>query len=206
MFESELEELQQLSDSAREDADAQRARIHESIRRQARQYPAACRQFVDGLDVRNPDQQLKIWDIYEALSVQAADWESFFLAELDKLLAACATNPRDNRLFKHFVPFGYLQNRASSALCGKFRERFVASMSSPVTPLRRASADMVGSFQLGEDAAAIEATRKALRDPDWKVRTFAEVTLSEHSALPPGYAPSLLDRIRRRLFNWTEYV
>jgi ClpX C4-type zinc finger len=75
-------------------------------------------------------------------------------------------------------------------------QRWVRHLSSPDPFLRCLAAVGLGDRGLANDPAAREALLGALADTDWRVRAFAEATLSNAGALPDGYRPSFVGRLR----------
>ncbi|MBP7149113.1 MAG: hypothetical protein KBD01_16415 [Acidobacteria bacterium] len=204
MFEKELAELERLDSHARGAVEA-RQRIHARIRDIALQDPR-CLESVNSLDPHDATDAIRLADIYEALAPAAPTLESFFAAQLSRILASCRARPRSRPAFGVLIAFMFLESCAPDTLRRRLRALPVEGLRSDRASLRRACADLLGGHRLADDAPAREAVYRSLSDPDWRVRALAESSLEEEGLLPPDYRPSVLDRLRRRFLSWTDYV
>jgi hypothetical protein len=75
-------------------------------------------------------------------------------------------------------------------------QRWVRHLSSSDPFLQCIAAVALGDWGLANEPTAREALVTALADADWRVRALAEATLSKAGALPDGYRPSFVGRLR----------
>jgi hypothetical protein len=73
---------------------------------------------------------------------------------------------------------------------------WVRDLSSPNPFLRCLAAVALGAWGLANDPTGRQALWAALADTDWRVRALAEATLSKNGALPDGYRPAFVGRLR----------
>jgi hypothetical protein len=209
MFDAELAELNAPGlSNASGLTDEARATIHGRMRAQAQLAPVRLAEWIQTLDPTDEDQADRLTEVYEALAPDAVALEAFFLAELNRLLAVCEAHPGSGPVFVALFGLGWFEDYAPESLQRSARERLVLGLGSSSASVCRVCADMLAGFDIGRDAAARTATEAALRDSDWKVRAFAERTLSEAGLLPQGHRVSLIDWLRRRMGSWpnTGYV
>jgi ATP-dependent protease Clp ATPase subunit len=75
-------------------------------------------------------------------------------------------------------------------------ERLIRNLKSPHFFLRCLAAVSLGDSEFADDPVAHQALVVALADKNWRVRALAEATLSKAHALPAGYRPSFVGRLR----------
>jgi hypothetical protein len=75
-------------------------------------------------------------------------------------------------------------------------QHWVRHLSSPKYFFRCLAAVALDDSGLASEPAAHQALLAALADTDWRVRALAEATLSKIGALPDGYRPSFVGRLR----------
>ncbi|MDX1996341.1 MAG: hypothetical protein SF066_01375 [Thermoanaerobaculia bacterium] len=206
MFDKELAELDELDFSSTSGLpDEARAAIYGRMRAQAQVVPERLAGWIQTLDPTDSDQAFRLSDVYEALAPAAVALEAFFLAELNRLLSVCEAHPDSKPAFYALGALGFLQD-APESFRRAARDRLVLGLGSSSASVRRACVDLLGDHDVGRDAAARTAAQAALRDGDWKVRALAECTLSDAGLLPQGYRTPLIDRLRRKMGSWTNYV
>lgn len=200
MFDAEFSELDE-----REVSDEARVLIHGRMCAQARAAPVRLAEWVRTVDPTNSHGASRLADVYEALAPDAASFEAFFIGELDRLVSVCEAHPSSKPAFNAIGALMFLEGDPES-LWRTLRDRLIAGLRSSSASVRRACVDLLGGHDFGRDAAARAAIEGALRDGDWKVRALAESALSSEGLLPPGYSTPLIDRLRRKMFSWVEYV
>lgn len=205
MFDAELAELN--APASELTHEAQEA-IYSRMRAQAKASPVRLAEWIQTLDPTDEGQADRLTEVYEALAPDAVALEAFFLAELNRLLSVCEAHPGSKPAFFALYCLSLFDVEAPESLQRAARDRLVLGLGSSSASVRRACVDMLAGFDIGRDAAARAATEAALRDSDWRVRTFAESTLSEAGLLPQGYRASLIDRLRRKMgfFKYSAYV
>jgi hypothetical protein len=206
MFEAELEELEAIDPAKELPSDEGRASIHARMRAQAIQSPERLAEWVRTVDPREKKGSNQLADVYEALAPDAASLQGFFLAELNRVLSVCEASPRSKEAFATLGWLCFLEPDAPDGMRVAMRSRLMEGLRSPFPSIRRACVDLIGGHEIGRDAAARSAVAACLEDGDWRVRALAESTLSEDGLLPPNYSVSLADRVRRKIFSWTDYV
>ena len=207
MFDAELAELDNLVSSSPSGAtDEARAAIHGRMRAQAHLAPERLAEWIQAVDPTDADQAGRLSDVYEALAPDATALEAFFLTELNRLLSVCEAHPGSQPAFSALGALMFLEAHAPESLRRDVRGRLVVGLRSSSASVRRACVDLLGGHDVGRDTVARTAAEAALRDSDWKVRALAESTLSGAGLLPPGYSTPLIDRLRRKMGSWTDYV
>jgi len=220
MFEAELEAINRLRTSEgleprksrihagrqqRQLPDAQRDPLCAEIRSKAAHKPQELSRFLASLDL-TLDRHADIAAIlYEALSVDAKRWESLFVRELERCLAACESHATNPAPYWVLGAFACLAPHATPPLRQAVKQQFLKALSSPVAPLRQAAINLALGCDPVVDHQVLEAVEGLLDDPDWRVRSCAESELRVEGSLPRGYRPRVSDRVRQRLFSWREW-
>ena len=201
MFERQFRELDEVEAQRRppgEERD-QRTRLLAKIAEEAQSDPSGTVLKVRELSPVVSEESAQLWRLYEALAPGASRWEDLFASELERVIGVCEASEKNESATSLLDGFMFLDRTASGALRSRIRKQLERALNSNSTPLRRAAANVAGSFLGDGDTALRSGLERALKDRDWRVRKFAEGALSDNDSLPPNYSPSVLDRIRRSL-------
>ena len=206
MFKAVLDAVEAIDLTDAASADATRERVHGKMRAAASADPDRLTDAVRSLDPLDFSEASRLAHVYEALSPNMSSLSSFYLNELDRMLQLCQAHPRSKPAFFALGAFMFVEDHADGRSRDEVRRRLVEGLRSPAAAVRRACADLIGGLGLEGDSSARTAVEGCLQDPDWRVRALAESSLEGAGVLPFNHKPAALDRLRRKLFDWTSYV
>ena len=149
-----------------------------------------------------------LFEVYEGVARCDPLPVTFFLSELDRLLAMAEREPRNAHLYSELTAFAFLDGKPPAMLQEQIRARLVAALESRVPQVRRCAASLLGDF-LPEriDASHVALRERLVADADWRVRFLAHQSLTHFQKDFPGSAAepvpelSFVDRIRINLLG-----
>jgi hypothetical protein len=137
--------------------------------------------------------------VYEALAAEAERFESILFKELMEAVQSAPTVPSPGDVLD---PFLELTPLSETGFKLKFRDHLLPLLSAAHPEIRRFVLILIVDFLEPSDRSIIEEIQTILnRDPDWRVRHFAWMTLLELDALPKNYRRPILDRLRAKFLS-----
>jgi hypothetical protein len=193
-----LEETESLTD--RQVKETSRQKVNAEIRTLLTRNLDAARSFLQKQNICHPASALVAASLVEALA--GGQNQEFHLLQwyFDVATLEAAKCPEATSAASVLTSYAFLEHRTDTRKFDML-PRYVALAHSTETHLRHAAVELLAGFEVATAPGVRDELTRMLSDTNWRVRNYAEDLLREEGVLPSGYRPSLLDRLRRRIFS-----
>jgi hypothetical protein len=127
-----------------------------------------------------PDRFSDLEEVYEALSYEPADWQEFFLEEMDRILALARSQSDPAAILAPLDAFFLLSFEQDEGLQQAILRELVNNVADENIFIRRKCTVLLGDFVGRKDFKALRQLENlAQSDPDWQVRYLAYQALED---------------------------
>jgi HEAT repeat protein len=170
-----------LDDYLRQIEEAENVDEEENVYGQIHAYAQSNREeFVRQVRGISLDRFSDLDEIYEALSFDPADWQDFFLEELERLLSLARSQPNSEAILAPLDAFFLLSFEQDKGLMQAILRELAENVSDENVFIRRKCVELLGDFVDRKDFKELrQLEHLAQKDPDWQVRYLAYQALED---------------------------
>ena len=170
-----------LNDYLRQIEQADNVDEEEAVYARIREYAQSNREeFIRQVRGIPPDRFTDLDEVYEALSYEPADWQAFFLEEMDRILTLARSQSDPDAILGPLDSFFLLSFEEDEELHQALLREFANNVVDENVFIRRKCVVLLGDFVGRKDFKELRQLENlALNDPDWQVRYLAYQALED---------------------------